>query len=60
MRVIQDSDDEFDDDLEADIPPAKRPDAPERQLTNEPSQSGTGSSGTYYHPSFMYSDELKV
>ncbi|CAO2650270.1 Nn.00g015620.m01.CDS01 [Neocucurbitaria sp. VM-36] len=43
MRVIQDSDDDFDDNLEADVSPTKGPAAPTQQLTNNTPQPGTGS-----------------
>lgn len=45
MRVIQDSDDELDSDLENEIPP-KLPDASKTQVVGDVSQSGTGSTGT--------------
>ncbi|KAJ4372864.1 hypothetical protein N0V83_003155 [Neocucurbitaria cava] len=43
MRVIQDSDDELEDDLEADVSTTNQPGATEQQLTNDTQQRGTGS-----------------
>jgi hypothetical protein len=43
-RIIQDSDDELEDDLEADLPPPKQPNASDQPLSNDTSY-GTGSTG---------------
>jgi hypothetical protein len=47
MRVIQDSDDELDDDVEAGNPPAQEPDASNKEfMTNRSIEPhGTGSTG---------------
>lgn len=45
MRVIQDSDDDLDDDLEADVLPPKDVGASMQDNTNASPQPGTGSTG---------------
>jgi hypothetical protein len=51
-RVVQDSDDELEEDLEADLPPSKQPNASDQPPSNDTSGTGsTGSTGrTEYHP----------
>jgi hypothetical protein len=43
-RIVQDSDDELEEDLEADIAPPKQPDASKQPASNDASH-GTGSTG---------------
>lgn len=50
MRVIQDSDDESDENLEVDAPLPKQSDASEKPRTNGLSQQGTGSTGKTNFP----------
>ena len=44
-RIVQDSDEELDDDLERDLPPPKQPDAFEQRPSKNASH-GKGSAGT--------------
>jgi hypothetical protein len=60
-RVIQDSDDELEEDLEADLPPPKQPNASDQPPSND--THGTGSTGKadYRHllwTSLIFSDRI--
>jgi len=44
-RIVQDSDEELDDDLERDLPPPKQPDAIGKPPSNNAATHGIGSAG---------------